>query len=1027
MGKSSLSIRVLAKLESAGVNTALIDLTRIGGRNVTAAQWYAGLCDAMGASLGLRHEMLEYFRLNAMLSPMQRFFGSIEHVAMANLQGPISIFFDEIDSTKNLSFQADEFFAGIRECYNRRVQNQAFFRLTFCLIGVAVPTDLISNPSTTPFNIGERIQLSDFSLSEMQVLAAALGKNGQRLVERIHYWTGGQPFLSQSLCEAVSTDLGVQSPEAVDAVVKARLLERRARTTNINLADVGDRALNSSATEPSPERFRASILAMYERVWRGESVPDDESNRLAVILKLSGLVRSDGLRLLVRNRIYREVFDRKWIEDNMPERELLRERRAFRRGILRAGTASAVVLAVVGGLGILAWRSENDAVSSKRMLDYQLYVSDMNNMRLLEEIGDIARMDEILGATKRSPYRGFEWSFWQGRVHDSKEEYTLDYTAPGKREDGLVSQDGKQICVFDLLTGIAAIVDRKSNKPVVVRRLNRRARIIATSAGFTLVEAQPQSIRASRVEDGRPLSTKSFATPIDGSAVTRPRSNYAFALLRDPDEGKPRDLVLWDLVDGRVHFSKHLEGAFSENPLAFSADGTRVLYGIGKGPGFKQGSQQWIVFDTVRGVELDSFEVPPQTILLDYSDSGELILYRDTQRSVHCRNVASHKLIYDRQWDGGDIPTGSWITADDKSIAQYYGNGKASLLDMASGRNVFLGLDVWSLGPTNRLADLIAASTSVRVIKSQGEGDATVIGQGAKLARDDKGRITVFHEAPLSLSHYSDPGFKLLSETQTAARLRGGYPYNGLWRLVASRDNKTGAFTDADGKEPSLFLSPIPVNYSCGVTRNSLCVLERGGRRIDGIDGQTGKVRWSYNVASDKVTGLWVSPKGDTVFALAGDVDLIALDVGSGRLRSLLKGHNLRISNLSFTRDGGKFFTCGVDGRVILWDLATLNQIMQFRGNAAMKMSAADLSPDGSRVATCNFTGSWQLWDSKTGRQLMDIHGSALPMRSIVFTSDGAGLLTAGDDLKIRRWSALSGDRSVRIPVPQGVLGGISR
>src|SRR5262245_14821823 len=54
MGKSSLSVRTMAKLDEAGFHTVLVDLTRIGGRNVTAVQWYAGLCDEIGGSLELR-------------------------------------------------------------------------------------------------------------------------------------------------------------------------------------------------------------------------------------------------------------------------------------------------------------------------------------------------------------------------------------------------------------------------------------------------------------------------------------------------------------------------------------------------------------------------------------------------------------------------------------------------------------------------------------------------------------------------------------------------------------------------------------------------------------------------------------------------------------------------------------------------------------------------------------------------------------------------------------------------------------
>ena len=40
--------------------------------------------------------------------------------------------------------------------------------------------------------------------------------------------------------------------------------------------------------------------------------------------------------LQVRNRIYQRVFDRRWVEANMPNPEKRRQRRAYRRGVLRA-------------------------------------------------------------------------------------------------------------------------------------------------------------------------------------------------------------------------------------------------------------------------------------------------------------------------------------------------------------------------------------------------------------------------------------------------------------------------------------------------------------------------------------------------------------------------------------------------------------------------------------------------------------------------------------------------------------------
>src|SRR5437879_12690987 len=92
--------------------------------------------------------------------------GALQRVVVARGDSRIVIFIDEIDAVRSLSFSTDEFFAAIRECYNRRAQDPAFERLTFCLLGVATPSDLIQDTRTTPFNIGRRIELTDFTAHE---------------------------------------------------------------------------------------------------------------------------------------------------------------------------------------------------------------------------------------------------------------------------------------------------------------------------------------------------------------------------------------------------------------------------------------------------------------------------------------------------------------------------------------------------------------------------------------------------------------------------------------------------------------------------------------------------------------------------------------------------------------------------------------------------------------------------------------------------------------------------------------------
>src|SRR5450432_3714605 len=69
MGKSSLCVRTILRLKEAGVRAAFCDLTKFGGRNLTAEQWYAALLSEIGRELGLRTEFVGYWKENSDLPP----------------------------------------------------------------------------------------------------------------------------------------------------------------------------------------------------------------------------------------------------------------------------------------------------------------------------------------------------------------------------------------------------------------------------------------------------------------------------------------------------------------------------------------------------------------------------------------------------------------------------------------------------------------------------------------------------------------------------------------------------------------------------------------------------------------------------------------------------------------------------------------------------------------------------------------------------------------------------------------------
>src|SRR5262245_30712310 len=373
MGKSSLMVRTAARLREEGVIVVLLDLTAVG-QNLSAEQWYGGLLTQVGSQLDLVDELLRFWQEHPSLGPLQRWMRAIRELVLPRVRrlheeyrckypfdqkttGRLVIFVDEIDTVRSLPFSTDEFFAGVRELYNRRTEDVELERLTFCLLGVATPSDLIRDTRTTPFNIGQRIELRDFTEAEAAPLARGLRREereGAELLERALYWTGGHPYLTQRLCQTVAEEASVSGADGVDRLCEDLFFALRAKERDDNLLFIRERMLRGEADV-------AGLLSLYLQARRGKRVMDDETNPLVSVLRLSGVTREEDGRLQVRNRIYERVFDREWAQSNTPDAELRRQREAYRRGLLRATGVASLIIILFSGLSIYAFSQRNRA------------------------------------------------------------------------------------------------------------------------------------------------------------------------------------------------------------------------------------------------------------------------------------------------------------------------------------------------------------------------------------------------------------------------------------------------------------------------------------------------------------------------------------------------------------------------------------------------------------------------------------------------------------------------------------------
>ena len=171
IGKSSLRVRVARRLAEEGVRCASVDLTSVG----TAAspeEWYFGLVDEVASRLRL-DDPLAFWEASRGAAPSRRWADYLHKVLAEDLAGqPVVVMFDEIEAVRTVPFSMDDFFTQESDPSTRRgARDEVCRRLTFCLIGVTTPNDLIKDKLITPFNVSHGIRLEDFSRKEMAKLA----------------------------------------------------------------------------------------------------------------------------------------------------------------------------------------------------------------------------------------------------------------------------------------------------------------------------------------------------------------------------------------------------------------------------------------------------------------------------------------------------------------------------------------------------------------------------------------------------------------------------------------------------------------------------------------------------------------------------------------------------------------------------------------------------------------------------------------------------------------------------------------
>ncbi len=324
MGKSSLRVQTMQRLQKDGFVCAAIDLTRIGSGQVTPEQWYAGIVRNLWSSFNLteRVNLRTWWRDRDMVSPIQRLSEFVEEVLLREISENIAIFIDEIDSVLSLSFKVDDFFGFIRACYNNRADCPEYRRLSFALLGVATPSDLIQDKNfSTPFNIGKAIELTGFQLEEATPLVqgfAGIMPNPEKAIAEILGWTGGQPFLTQKLCKLVWQQIQEEGQPPTDM---ASWIENLVQTQAIKNWEANDEPEHLRTIRDRllwHNQNQGQLLGLYHQLLQKGELPA-KAKPEHLQLRLTGAVVKQGNQLKVYNRIYGSIFNKAWVENALEE------------------------------------------------------------------------------------------------------------------------------------------------------------------------------------------------------------------------------------------------------------------------------------------------------------------------------------------------------------------------------------------------------------------------------------------------------------------------------------------------------------------------------------------------------------------------------------------------------------------------------------------------------------------------------------------------------------------------------------
>jgi len=198
MGKTSLMARGLQEARTSGCKVVLTDLQKLNAAHLQAVdKFFLALAETIADQLDLD---VDPDICNPRRGPSMNFERFLRREVLNKLSSRLVWGLDEVDRLFTCSF-GSEVFGLFRSWHNERSLDPSgpWQNLTLAIAYATEAHLFITDMNQSPFNVGTRLTLADFTLEQVAELNARYGsplKDPRELVQ-FHALLGGQPYLTR--------------------------------------------------------------------------------------------------------------------------------------------------------------------------------------------------------------------------------------------------------------------------------------------------------------------------------------------------------------------------------------------------------------------------------------------------------------------------------------------------------------------------------------------------------------------------------------------------------------------------------------------------------------------------------------------------------------------------------------------------------------------------------------------------------------------------------------------------------------